>query len=98
MAAFEGLKLLADRKRQLLLESQIHRQVTTLELEMLKIRLDRARGGLLALPRLWKVALPVAGFILASRLKRGAWFFTKGTVKLMALFKAWRLLKRLLNT
>lgn len=98
MAAFKELKLLADRKGQLLLESQIHRQMTTLELEMLKFRLGRAGGGLQALPQIWRVALPVAGFLLATRLKWGSWFFTKGTFKLMALFKAFRIVQRIFKT
>jgi len=98
MAAIQELTSLAERKQQLILECEIHRQVFTLELEMLKMRCGRARSGLKALPKVGAWALPLMGFLLGGRLKRGAWFFTKGTFKLMALVKALRLVKRVFST
>jgi hypothetical protein len=77
----------AERKRELLLESDINREVLHLEWCRFEMSLRQTREHLTR--NIWTWAAPVAGFLLARRLKKTTGVFAKGSVVLMALTKLW---------
>lgn len=68
MSAPSGLKAIQARKRDLLLESELNRQVLQLELGQIGLRFDRVRRDLVTGP--WKLGFALAGLLFALRLKR----------------------------
>jgi hypothetical protein len=97
MAPIENMTPLGQRRQQLLLESELHREVLGMQVDVLRLRLGQVGGGLRQYPGVWKYGLPVLGFLAAWRMKRRVAFLAKGSVGLLALIKAWRVLKPLLK-
>jgi len=67
-----GLRSIEQRKRDLLLESELNRQVLRLQAGELNCHLDRFRGGLTSARSLWKMVAVVGGVIAAGRVTKSA--------------------------
>ena len=78
---------LQDRKRELLLESELNRQVLRLECQQVRARACGLREHWRQ--NIWTWAAPVAGFLLARRLSKTSGFFAKGSVLAVVLGKLW---------
>lgn len=74
---------LQKRKQELLLESDLNRQILRLELEQVQMQLSRFRQHWLR--NLWVWVAPVAGFLVARKLSRPAGFLAKGSALLSLL-------------
>lgn len=74
---------LQKRKQELLLESELNRQILRLELDQLRLQVDRVRQHWLR--NIWVWVAPVAGFIFARKLSRPAGFLAKGSAVLSLL-------------
>lgn len=97
MDAIPGLKALQSRKRALLLESEVNRQLLELELTQLRLSFERLRSGWLSPRGVWKWVAPVTGFIMARRFSRNSGLMAKGSLLvslLGATWKIWSALKR----
>lgn len=68
MLAFPGIESIQARKRELLMESELNRQVFHLELRQIGLRLESLRRGWLTGP--WRVAAAAGAFLLALRMKK----------------------------
>ena len=79
MDTVPGLKALQQRKRDLLLESELNRQVLRLQATELSSHLDRFRGGLTSMRSLWKLAAVAGGVMAASRMTKAAGILGKAT-------------------
>jgi uncharacterized membrane protein YebE (DUF533 family) len=88
-----GLRNIEQRKRDLVLESELNRQVLRLQAGELNCHLDRFRGGLISARSLWKLAAMAGGVMAASRVTRSAGILGKAT-SLMGMagvaWKAWQ--------
>ena len=97
MAPVPGLTALQSRKRDLLLESEVNRQLLRLELTKLRVSVERLRSGFTGGGNVWKWLAPVAGFILARRVSRNSTFMARGSLivsMLGAVWKLWSAFKR----
>ncbi len=68
MLAFPGIELIQARKRELLMESELNRQVLHLELRQIGLRIENLRRGWLTGP--WTLVAAVGAFLLALRMRR----------------------------
>ena len=93
MDTVPGLKSLQQRKRDLLLESEMNRQVLHLQTSELRCHLDRFRGGLTSARSLWKLAA-MAGGLMAAQRKTKATGLLGQTVSVLGMagvaWKAWQ--------
>ena len=80
------MNLIEERKRELLLESDLNRQVMQLESEQFSLRLRQIRRGVLG--SRWKLLAPVAGLLFAWRFRAFKGFLKSG-VGLLLLRKLW---------
>jgi len=85
-----GLKQLQVRKRELLLESDLNRQVLRVELGNLSFRVRRFQRGYDWASTAWKWAAPLAGFLFARKFGKTAGVFAKGSLLLTALRAGWK--------
>lgn len=90
MDTVPGLKELQARKRDLLVESGLNRQVLRVEVERIRFRGEQLRRGYDWAQNLWKWGVPVAGFLLARKFKKTAGAFAKGSVLVSAARAIWR--------
>ena len=90
MDTVPGLKQLQARKRELLLESDLNRQVWRVEVGRLCLRAEKFQRGFDWASSAWKWAAPVAGFLVARKLKRTAGAFAQGSLLTTALKTAWK--------
>jgi hypothetical protein len=90
MDPIPGLKALQSRKRDLLLESEVNRQLLDLEASKVRLSFERIRSGLSG-RNLWKWVAPVAGFFVARRFSGGSGFMAKGSIVASLLGTAWKL-------
>lgn len=74
---------LQKRKQELLLESNLNRQILRLELEQLQMQLDRFRQQWRR--NIWVWVAPLAGFLFARKLSRPAGFLAKSSALLTLL-------------
>lgn len=82
MDTVPGLKALQERKRVLLVESDLHRHVIKVELARMGYALARYRRGYFWVHSAWRWAAPLAGFLLARKFKKTAGSFAKGSALL----------------
>jgi hypothetical protein len=80
---------LRDRKRELLLESELNRHVVRVEVGRIRCRVDVYRRRYGWAQSAWKWAVPVAGFLLARKFKNTAGVFAKGSMLLGAARSLW---------
>jgi hypothetical protein len=81
------MNAIQDRKRELLLESDINRQVLRLECQHVQMQFDQLRSNWLRSAWLW--AAPIAGFAFARRMTRPAGFFAKSSAVVSLLTRLW---------
>ncbi len=73
MVSIPGLSSIQARKRELLLESDINRQVIQLELDQIQVQAKQARESFSG----WKWAAPLAGFVVARKFAHLGGFLLK---------------------
>lgn len=81
------MKSLEERRRDLLTESELNRQVLRLEFQQLQARLGRAREAWLH--HAWTWAAPLAGFFIARKLTKTSGFVAKGSLAAVLLSRVW---------
>jgi len=86
-----GLKALQARKRELLLESELNRQVLRVECANIAIEAGRFRRGYGWAQSAWTWAAPLAGFLLARKRGKAAGMFAKGSLLFTAARTGWKL-------
>jgi hypothetical protein len=91
MDTVPGLKALQSRKRDLLLESQLNRQLLQIECQRLRLSFERLRSGWLSGRNVWKWAAPVTGFIVARRFSRSSGLMAKGSLFVSIASTIWKL-------
>jgi hypothetical protein len=84
------LNALHARKRELLLESELNRQVLQVECARLALETDRLRRGYGLARGAWIAAAPLAGFLLARKRPKAAGAVAKGTLLFTALRAGWK--------
>jgi hypothetical protein len=84
------LKSLQARKHELLLESELNRQVLRIEFANLALEAGRLRRGYGWARRAWNWAAPLAGLLLARKRARAAGAFGKGSLLIAALSAGWK--------
>jgi hypothetical protein len=84
-----GLKELQKRKRDLLQESDLNREILRVELGQIRYRAEQFQHGYGWAQSIWKWGMPVVAFLLARRFKRTTGAFTKGSMLLTALRTGW---------
>ena len=92
MDTLPGLRELQERKRELLLESDLNRQSLRVECGKVRMRLEQFRRGYGIANVAWAWALPVAGLLFARKFKRTAGVVAKGSLlarTVRSLWKAW---------
>lgn len=90
MDTVPGLRELQARKRELLLESELNRQVWRVEAGHLRLRAGQVQRGFDWAQNVWTWAAPVAGFLLARKFKKTAGAVTGGSMVMTALRTAWK--------
>ena len=91
MDTVPGLARLEARKRELLLESDLNRQVLRVEVRMLSFRAGQLKRGYGVAQNSWKWAVPVAGFLLARKFTgKKVGMFAKGSMIISSLQAAWK--------
>jgi hypothetical protein len=81
------MNTLQDRKRDLLLESELNRQMLRLECHQVQMRFNRIRESWVH--NAWTWAAPLAGIILARRFNKSSGFLAKGSLVATLLHRAW---------
>ena len=90
MATVPGIETLQARKRELLLESDINRQVLQLEADQIRFDVKRWKQSYGWVPSAWKWAALMAGFLMARRFKRARSLGAKGSMVWMFIRKLWQ--------
>lgn len=85
-----GLKAIQARKHELLLESELNRQVLRVECGKLAFKAEQFRRGYGWAQRAWTWAAPLAGFLLARKRGKAAGAFAKGSFLFTALRAGWK--------
>lgn len=91
MDTVPGLKALESRKRDLLVESDLNRQVLRLEVDQLCLRAAEIRRGWGWARSIWVWSGPLVGLLMARRFKKTGGIVAKGSVLLSAFQTGWRL-------
>jgi hypothetical protein len=86
-----GLGELQVRRRELLLESELNRQVLRLEVDQLSIRVGQIQRRFGWAQSAWKWAAPVAGVLLARNFKKTGHAFAKGSFLITAVQTGWKI-------
>jgi hypothetical protein len=84
------LKAIQARKHELLLESELNRQVLRVECANIAIEAGRFRRGYEWVQRSWAWAVPLAGFLLARKKTKARGAFAKGSLLFTALRGGWK--------
>jgi hypothetical protein len=85
------LKPLQARKRELLLESDLNRQVLRVEVSRLSFRARQFQSGFGWARSVWPWAASLGGLLLARKLKHGTTPLAKGAMWLSTLRTAWKI-------
>ena len=91
MDTVPGLKVLQARKHELLLESELNRQVLRVECGKLAFKAEKFQRGYGWAQSAWTWAAPLAGFLLARKQGKAAGVFAKGSLLLTAVRTGWKL-------
>ena len=91
MDTVPGLRELQARRRELLLESELNRQVLRLELEQISIRVGEIKQRFGWAQSAWTWAAPIAGILLARKFKKTGHVFAKGTFLITAIQMGWKI-------
>ena len=91
------MKPLSVRKNELLAACEIQRQMIGLEWGLVQLHFYRLQGAVQRIPKAWKWAAPLLGFIMARGLRRtprrAGWIPPKWVI-LSALWQGWRLWRK----
>lgn len=90
MDTVPGLRSIQQRKRDLVLESELNRQVLRLQAGELNCHLDRFRGGLTSMRSIWKLAAVAGGVMAASRVTKSAGILGKASSIMGIAGVAWK--------
>jgi len=85
-----GLRELQGRRRELLLESDLNRQVLRLELDQLTIRASKLQRGFDWVQNAWSWAAPITGFFLARKFKKTGNAFAGSSFLIKAAQTGWK--------
>jgi hypothetical protein len=85
-----GLRETNARKRALVLESALNRQVLRVEFARIRVHTERVKQGYGWAQGAWKWAVPVAGFLLARKFKHTPGVVAKGSFVMTALGALWK--------
>ena len=91
MDTVPGLRALQARKRELLLESELNRQLLRVECANLAFHAGRFQRGYGWAQRAWTWAAPLTGFLLARKRGKAAGAFAKSSLLVTALSTGWKL-------
>lgn len=78
MFTLPGLKGIQARKRDLLIESGLNRQIIRLEIEQVRFRAEQLKQTCGWLRSFWKWVPPLAGFFMAGRRRKNGGGFAPG--------------------
>ena len=84
------MKAIQARKHELLLESELNRQVMRVECGKLAFKAEQFRRGYGWAQSAWTWAMPLAGFLLARKQRKVAGVFAKGSFLITALRAGWK--------
>ena len=84
------MKAIHARKHELLLESELNRQVLRVECGKLAFKAGQFRRGYGWAQHAWTWAAPLAGFLLARKRRKTAGAFAKGSLLFTALRAGWK--------
>lgn len=90
MDTVPGLKAIQARKQELLLESELNRQVLRVECGKLAFKAGQFRRGYGWAQSAWTWAAPLAGFLLARKRGKAAGAFAKGSLLFTGLRAGWK--------
>lgn len=90
MDTVPGLSELLRRKRELLIESDLNRQILRLEVDHLCVRANEIRRGFGWARNAWAWGAPLAGFLFARKFKKAGSAFTKGSFLISAAQAGWK--------
>jgi len=90
MDTLTGLSQVQARKRELLLESALNRQVLRVETGKILVRAEQFRRGYGWANLAWKWTAPLAGLLLARKFRKTADVFAKGSLLVTALSALWQ--------
>lgn len=90
MDTVPGLRSIDQRKRDLVLESELNRQVLRLQAGELNCHLDRFRGRLTSMRSIWKLAAVAGGVMAASRVTKSAAILGKASSIMGIAGVAWK--------
>jgi hypothetical protein len=85
-----GLTESNARKRALVIESELNRQILRVEFGRIHVHTERLKHGYGWAQGAWKWAVPVAGFLLARKFKHAPGVFTKSSFVMTALGALWK--------
>lgn len=91
MDTVPGLRELEARKRDLLVESDLNRQVLRLEFDQISLRVGEIKRGFGWARNVWAWGAPIAGFLLARKFKKTGNAFAKGSMMISVFKTGWRL-------
>lgn len=91
MDTVPGLRELQERRRELLLESELNRQVLRLEVDQLSIRVGEFQRKFGWAQSAWKWAAPIAGILLARKFKKTGHAFARGSFLITAVQTGWKI-------
>ena len=91
MDTVPGLRELEARRRELLLESELNRQVLRLELEQISIRVGEIKQRFGWAQNAWTWAAPIAGILLARKFKKTGHAFAGGSFLITAVQTGWKI-------
>jgi hypothetical protein len=85
-----GLTESNARKRALVIESELNRQVLRVELGRIRLQTERIKHGYGWAHGGWKWAVPIVGFLLAKKFKQAPGLFAKSSLVMSALGGLWK--------
>lgn len=90
MDTVPGLSELQRRKRDLLIESDLNRQILRLEVDRLCIRAGEIQRRFGWARNVWAWGAPLAGFLFARKFKKAGGAFAKGSFFITAAQAGWK--------
>lgn len=90
MDTVPGIRELEARKRDLLLESDLNRQLLRLECDQLNLRVGEIKRGVGWARNIWAWSAPLAGILLARRFKKTGAAFANSSMLISVARAGWR--------
>ena len=90
MLTVPGLETLQARKRELLLESDVNRQILQLEAKQIRLVVQNWKQSYSWVPAAWTWAVPIAGFLMPQRFKKAKSLIATASMVWMFVRKLWQ--------